>query len=544
MKNKLTIFLFIAFIVLTFMLGSWGLTESSEARYAQIGKEMFVNNDFINPTLLGIKHFHKPPVTYYLTALGYQIFGINEFGARFFMQIALVFQLFLVFKITLLLYKNEKIAFAASLIYFSLPITIIAVRTLTTDAYLTTFILASVYFWLHYKKSQKVYLLYLFYLFLGLTFETKGPVGFIVPLTFIITYKIIYKDKVEISIHNFLGFLLFLFVSVSWYFIAISNNMGLFDYFFNNQLIERVTQNKFYRGKPFYYYILIIPLIGLPWVFYLFFYFKKNIKTILQEKKTDFILLITFLVLFIILSISTSKLILYILPGYFIIAIFSAKYLSRCSKKNIKQSVKIYNILIAAILSLIVIASFLNIDLVIDKIYAFIVFAIFGSISLLLTKKISNTNYLKPAYLGGVFIVSIITSANYIFKDNELKINSAKPVALFIQGKSIVKPQIIVYNSLLPTFPFYLNQETTTIKHITQTTQREVQFETNKDWGKNLIDYYIEEDRNRILEINLERPTYLITRKKDTLPDMLLLFINKLKYKKEFKKLDVYYNIK
>ena len=86
MKNKLYILLGITFIGLTFLLGSWGLTESSEGRYATIAKEMLVNNDFINPTLLGIKHLHKPPATYYITALGYEIFGINEFGTRFFID--------------------------------------------------------------------------------------------------------------------------------------------------------------------------------------------------------------------------------------------------------------------------------------------------------------------------------------------------------------------------------------------------------------------------------------------------------------------------
>ena len=155
MKNKLYILLVGIFILLILYLGNWGLTESSEARYAEIAREMVISGDYITPTLLGIKHLHKPPVTYYITALGYKIFGINEFGARFFMQLCLVFQLFLVFKITLFLYKNEKIAFAASLIYFSFPITVISVRTLTTDAYLTTFILASIFFWLKYKIQLK-----------------------------------------------------------------------------------------------------------------------------------------------------------------------------------------------------------------------------------------------------------------------------------------------------------------------------------------------------------------------------------------------------
>lgn len=544
MKNKLYILLIIAFLALTVMLGNWGLTDSSEARYAQIGKEMFVNNDYINPTLLGIKHFHKPPVTYYLTALGYQIFGINEFGARFFMQLALVFQILLVFKITMILYRNEKLAFAAALIYFSLPITVIAVRTLTTDAYLTTFILAAICSWLNYNETKKLYFLYLFYLFLGLIFETKGPVGFIVPLTFIITHKIVYKNKIEISIHQFLGFSLFLLISASWYIVVINHNEGLLDYFLNNQLIERVTKNKFDRGKPLYYYILIVPLIGLPWVFYLYFYFKQNIKKIFKEKKNDFILLVTFLVFFLVLSFSTSKLILYILPGYFIIAIFSAKHLSLSSEKSIKLFKNIYIILISTITFSLFILSFFNFELSVNHYFAVIIFVLFAFINWYLNKKIANSNYLKPAYLGVVFIISIIMSANYLFRNNELKINSAKPVVLFIQENSTVKPQIIVYNSIIPALPFYLNQETTTIKHHTITTQREVQFETNKDWKTNLIDYYIKEDRNRILDINLERPTYLIAKKIDTLPDTLLLFVNKLKYKKEFGKLDVYYNMK
>jgi len=75
------------------LTGTWGLTETSEARYAQISKEMFTSGDYLHPTLLGIQHYHKPPVTYYITSLGYSIFGANETGARFFLAIALLIQL-------------------------------------------------------------------------------------------------------------------------------------------------------------------------------------------------------------------------------------------------------------------------------------------------------------------------------------------------------------------------------------------------------------------------------------------------------------------
>jgi 4-amino-4-deoxy-L-arabinose transferase-like glycosyltransferase len=542
MKNKLYILLTIAFVTLIFMLGSWGLTDSSEARYAQIGKEMAISGDYINPTLLSIKHLHKPPVTYYLTALGYKIFGVNEFGARFFMQLALVLQILLVFKITLILYKNEKIAFAASLIYFSLPITVIAVRTLTTDAYLTTFILASILFWLQYKKQKKPYLLYLFYIFLGLIFETKGPVGFIIPVTFIISHKIVTKDKIEISIHQFFGFILFLLVSAAWYLAVINKNTGLFDYFFNNQLVERVSENKFKRGKPFWYYIVFMPLLGLPWLFFLIFYFKKNLKTIVTKKTSNFVLLITFTVLFLILSISTSKLILYVLPLYFIIAIFSANYISECSEKAIKNISKLFIVLTTIITLALVVISLIKIDNIeVNTIISILIFIVFTTSTVVINKKISNLNFLKTGYLSVVFILSILFSSIHIFSKNELKINSVKPIATFINNQSKTENEVLVYNYLLPSLSFYLNKNITTINHGRYTTRREVQFETNELWKENLINYFDENDRARVLNFSSNKTIYLIKRKKDKLPDTLATLKNTLKHQKDFGKFEMFY---
>ena len=106
MTKKFYVVLILLFALLTLGLGSWGLTESSEARYAEIGREMAMSNDFIHPSLLGIGHYHKPPITYAITAIGYKVFGFNEFGARFFMSLALILQLLLIFKIGRLWFKD------------------------------------------------------------------------------------------------------------------------------------------------------------------------------------------------------------------------------------------------------------------------------------------------------------------------------------------------------------------------------------------------------------------------------------------------------
>ena len=126
------LFLAVILVLLLLDLGSYGLAETSEARYAEIGREMFLSGDYLNPKLLEIFHFHKPPITYYLTALGYKLFGITEFGARFFLQVAILLQLLFVYGISNLLFQNKRISLLSGLIYFSMPLVLISSRNLTT----------------------------------------------------------------------------------------------------------------------------------------------------------------------------------------------------------------------------------------------------------------------------------------------------------------------------------------------------------------------------------------------------------------------------
>jgi 4-amino-4-deoxy-L-arabinose transferase-like glycosyltransferase len=291
LKYKLLLILTVSAFILIFKLGSWGVLETSEARYAEISKEMLVNKDYLHPSLLNIHHYHKPPVTYLITIAGYSMFGINEFGARFFLQVALLLQLMLIYKITFLLYKKKKLALIATLIYFSLPLVLISSRNLTTDAYLNTFVLGSIWAWLNYKtKANTTLYLYAFYLFLAIGFETKGPVVLIFPLVFIIFYKGILKDRASISNHHFFGIFLFLIVSALWYIILYAENKNVLDYFLNKQLANRIASNSFNRGKPFWYYLATIPLASLPWSLILFIHYKSNFKKTLNKRNVELVL--------------------------------------------------------------------------------------------------------------------------------------------------------------------------------------------------------------------------------------------------------------
>ena len=305
MKPKFIILLFLIAVIVPFLYSNWGLTESSEARYAEIGREMYRSGDYLHPTLLGIGHYHKPPVTYYLTALGYSIAGVNEYGARLFLQVSLLFQLLLVYLIADLLYKDKKISLAATLIYFSFPIVQIAAKNLTTDAYLTTFIFASIYFFIRYRQKDRSAFLLLFYLFSGFAFLTKGPVAVLPQFIFAVIYLRTNKLKFRFGSVQIFGLIFFLLISASWFIVLLVQDHDFLNYFVEYQLVKRVSGNTFNRSKPFWYYFLFMPAVGLPAFLYFFdkvvSFFKKQFPA---ERRADILLLLPFLIMFLVFSFS------------------------------------------------------------------------------------------------------------------------------------------------------------------------------------------------------------------------------------------------
>lgn len=64
-------------------LGAFPLLDTSEARYAEIARLMVESGDWITPWFEpGMPFWGKPPLAFWLSALSFKLFGINEFAAR------------------------------------------------------------------------------------------------------------------------------------------------------------------------------------------------------------------------------------------------------------------------------------------------------------------------------------------------------------------------------------------------------------------------------------------------------------------------------
>src|SRR6202158_6260157 len=59
------------------------LMDTTEARYGEISRKMAELNDWVTPWFdYGVPYWGKPPLSFWVTAISFKLFGVNEFTAR------------------------------------------------------------------------------------------------------------------------------------------------------------------------------------------------------------------------------------------------------------------------------------------------------------------------------------------------------------------------------------------------------------------------------------------------------------------------------
>lgn len=522
--------------------GLWGVTETSEARYAEISREMLVSGDLILPRYLGILHFDKPPMTYWITALGYKIWGINPFGARFFLQIVFAVQLALVYRIAQILFGSRTIAIYSLICYAAIPLSLISIRNLTTDAYLNTFALASVYLYILYRKNNSIAALYGFFIALGIAIFTKGPFALLLPLLAI--YPVNRMISIQAPgrtplIHFILGIAVTLTLGGWWFFYLMSSSSGFYNFFIGGQIVNRLAHaDKLSRSKPFWYYIallppLILPLLGLMmnWLAQL-----KN-----TGRNINRLGMYTILIPVVLFSCSSSKLILYILPVAPYIACCAGYLLNRIKDNRLKNIFVVNSIFYGMlILAMVILSSgginefpvVLNIQILtgITALAAYFIYT-------LTTKAGLKRKYLLQLLIIPVFILPLSTN---ILSQIELTINSTEPLAAFIQ-RNLPKRKVLVWNRALNSISFNLQEQVYSIRYNHYSLIRNTQFEPDHHWKQQLIDVNNTEEQLYLRKLISDR-SILIRYKSDEIPAGMEWISQAFSARKDFGKYIIYYH--
>lgn len=304
-----------AALVLFLWLGTRGLNEPDEGRFAEIGREMALQDSWLVPHLNGIPHFQKPPLLYWMTAGFIKVLGVNEWAVRLPSALAALGTIACTMFIAGLLF-GAATRWVSGLILLTSVLFAVLARVATTDMLFTFWITASVGGLAAYVCRRNRIGLIAFYLCMGLAFLTKGPLGILIPASAAIAWQAAFRRSTGQRARLFwaVGFPLALAIGLSWFVAICLRYPALYDYFGRYEFTQRIATNVHGRHQPFWFFVPVLAGGFLPWTFFL-----PAVAMILRRRGTwsepTLWLFAGWLAIpFVVLSCVSSKLATYVLP--------------------------------------------------------------------------------------------------------------------------------------------------------------------------------------------------------------------------------------
>jgi 4-amino-4-deoxy-L-arabinose transferase-like glycosyltransferase len=258
------------------------LTDSTEARYAEIAREMLVSGDWLIPSLDQAPHLSKPPLTTWLMAGCMAILGPNEIAARLPGLLAFLGTIFLVARLAALLGRPEATRWAGFLYAFSLG-PLLGAMIPSTDTVLTFFEVAAVVAYLSHRSGSSR-ARWWYFAALGAAFMTKGPPGLLVPAAVVIGDRVLRKASAPPStlppqtrLLSFLpGWLLFAVIGLGWYVVVAVLRPNTMDYWLRVEVVYRIFTKYHRRNQSALIYLPTLVGGVLPWWLLFVAMFRKG----------------------------------------------------------------------------------------------------------------------------------------------------------------------------------------------------------------------------------------------------------------------------
>jgi 4-amino-4-deoxy-L-arabinose transferase len=250
-------------------LGVRPLFVPDETRYAEIPREILSTGDWVVPHLNGLRYFEKPPLGYWLNAISISIFGENAFAVRLPSALAAGFNALLIYFFARRFLRDPKTAVLSAAVYLSF-LGVFFIGTFSTlDSLLACFLSAamSLYFLAHTESrpgKRTAYLL-LFGLFCALAFLTKGFLAFAVVCIVIIPFILWEGRWLELITRGWIPVLSSAVIIVPWALLIHFQEPDYWHYFFWIEHIKRFTADNAQHREPFWYFMMTLPILALPW---------------------------------------------------------------------------------------------------------------------------------------------------------------------------------------------------------------------------------------------------------------------------------------
>jgi len=303
LKNNSYVLYLSVIILLLFrllLIGTIPLLDKTEARYAEIARLMWETKEWIVLQIdYGIPFWAKPPLSSWLSALSFTIFGINEFAARLPSYLLNVLILIIAGKIV----KKEGLSFyLPGFILLTMPEFLIHTGVVSTDtSFVFCLTIMMISFWKTMNSETKTAWNYIFFIALGFGLLAKGPL--IIVLTFppLFLWCLLEPKRFLEFFSKFswiIGIFITMGISIPWYYLAEQKTPGFIDYFIIGEHYKRFVEpgwkGDLYgsgHSQPLGMIWLFMFGFGFPWIQIVFYKLWQNRKKVISNSWLSFLVL-------------------------------------------------------------------------------------------------------------------------------------------------------------------------------------------------------------------------------------------------------------
>lgn len=348
-KNKLLIFL-ISIVFFMPFLGAVHLFDWDEINFAEIAREMVVTGDYLRPQINYQLFTEKPPMFMWFQALSMNIFGMNEYAARFPNTIAGLITLLLLYTAGTKLY-NKKFGLLWAGAYFGSVLPHLYFRSGIIDPWFNLFIFLGLYHLILYYwkkenhseialKKSKWYYIILAGVFTGLGILVKGPVAFLIIAIALGMYWILKKFKFYLNVLDFSLFTLITIATASIWFGIVSAFYGpQFAIEFTIRQWELFSQQDAGHGGFLGYHFVVLLIGVFPASIFMIRSMGKmpNGNSVQNDMRKW--MLVLFWVVLILFTIVSTKIVHYSSLAYFPITFLAALVIYQMNDGHLKFSI-------------------------------------------------------------------------------------------------------------------------------------------------------------------------------------------------------------
>ncbi len=325
----------VATVFFFLFLGTRPLGNPDEGRYTEIPSEMALSNDYITPRLDGVKYFEKPPLLYWLSAVTFEVAGVNEWSARSWCALFAVLGTLLTYAGGRVLYGRQVGIFSAAVLALSSLYYVLS-RVVLLDLAVTVFIAAALFSFLAGVRElpgrKRRLFFWGFYAGMALATLTKGLIGIVLPCAVAGTWVLVCHQWKRLRPFYWpSGLVIVLAIAGPWHVLAARANADFLQFYFVHEHFQRFTTQVHARYQPWWFFIPVLMAGLMPGIVFAAQALRHNLasgwKGRVRESDAWFLILwIVVIVAF--FSKSQSKLVPYITPVLPAAAVLIGRYLA------------------------------------------------------------------------------------------------------------------------------------------------------------------------------------------------------------------------